>query len=316
MAMPALCGSTTADGRFPADFLPLLLWAEDANDLEFLTAYVSEAGYEHPAARIQFRGMTVQPATEADFQQWRRTGQQNVVVDDVFRSVPPNASRRELALSSPASASHVAFGAVTCSGILRLPVPDKFRARVGAQWSHAKPRYWLPANTELFHELSVAAVFERTNSYEAFLRGRSAGIGMLRRDGRGTMFDAVAKQASRIAAEARPLDTYPYLTSRSFPSARAGQFELPMSWVRFSLEETAPRGQMHCFRVAQTVRRSDGSLPWFTGVRVQLAGEQEMIFRLPAASALPIQGFAMFERDEFFLTGTVISLATAAGELQ
>ncbi|MET3845357.1 hypothetical protein [Bradyrhizobium sp. OAE829] len=70
---PNVCDRDVVKEPVPADFLPVVFWAPDAGNLEFLVAYLHERAYEQPVSKLKFHRATVTTATEADHQAWRET---------------------------------------------------------------------------------------------------------------------------------------------------------------------------------------------------------------------------------------------------
>ncbi|WP_354067307.1 hypothetical protein [Bradyrhizobium sp. OAE829] len=84
---PNVCDRDFAKEPIPADFLPVVFWAPDAGNLEFLVAYLHESAYEQPVSKLKFHRATITEATEADYRAWRETKWKDNIV--------PIGSRRE-----------------------------------------------------------------------------------------------------------------------------------------------------------------------------------------------------------------------------
>jgi hypothetical protein len=77
---PDACdGQTTANGKVPADFMPLIIVYDDADTLGFGTAYISDEAYESPLSVLKFGNATIEPATRAEFVEFRKNGTPNLV---------------------------------------------------------------------------------------------------------------------------------------------------------------------------------------------------------------------------------------------
>jgi hypothetical protein len=143
---PAVCDRDVAKNPIPADFLPIVFWAPDANNLEFFIAYLHERAYEQPLSKLKFQRATVVPATEAEYRDWRETiGRQNIV------PIGAAASEYEAGASffrgegffpegDPRNSSLVRL---ECHSYIRLPLPEFLRATLRKSWPVDRPQYWL-----------------------------------------------------------------------------------------------------------------------------------------------------------------------------
>ena len=143
---PNVCDRDVVREPVPADFLPVVFWAPDAGNLEFLVAYLHERAYEQPVSKLKFHRATVTTATEADHQAWRETKWKDNIVpigdrreDHVngrsyFRGdgfFPKGDPRNRAALR------------MSCRSFIRTPIPDVPRELVRRSWPGHQPRYWL-----------------------------------------------------------------------------------------------------------------------------------------------------------------------------
>ena len=69
---PNICGRKLDEQPMPADFLPVVLWAPDAADLEFMVAYLNEHAYLQRVSKLHFRKATFTEATRSDYETWRQ----------------------------------------------------------------------------------------------------------------------------------------------------------------------------------------------------------------------------------------------------
>ncbi len=82
-------GGTSTDGsgdyRRPhapavaADWLPIMVWYDRADDLSHGLAYVTRDAYEAPDAQLEFHGATVEHATRTDFERFLATAPENLM---------------------------------------------------------------------------------------------------------------------------------------------------------------------------------------------------------------------------------------------
>jgi hypothetical protein len=70
---PSICLRDLAKQPMPDDFLPVVFWAPDASNLEFMVAYLNEQAYDQPVSKLKFHKATFSTATQADYDTWRQT---------------------------------------------------------------------------------------------------------------------------------------------------------------------------------------------------------------------------------------------------
>jgi hypothetical protein len=146
---PKACnGETTANGKVQPDLLPVVIVYEDAATLTFGTAYISEDAYNSLLSVLTFGGATIEKATRADF--------------DTFRRMQPNLVKREsyhAALDSDAQLKQLGFSRSTrpfghlCQFYTRFLIPDAARPLVRAYWPEERPTYWRPPTDEAEHAI-------------------------------------------------------------------------------------------------------------------------------------------------------------------
>ncbi|MFM9939018.1 MAG: hypothetical protein ACKVP7_05935 [Hyphomicrobiaceae bacterium] len=145
---PDLCYSIDQAGqppkalaRFADDYLPLMFWGENADDLEEFTAYTAEIAYAHRAARMTRPKVRAMASTAAEHVAWQRTSAPNNILLSVPRDpfgsdfdlppVWPRGMPAPVAHSRDPSAGRD-VPPVICRGMMRLPLSDKHRELVRA----------------------------------------------------------------------------------------------------------------------------------------------------------------------------------------
>ena len=175
---PNVCDRDVAKEPIPADFLPVVFWAPDAGNLEFLVAYLHERAYEQPVSKLKFQRATITEATEADYKAWRETRWKDNIVpigdrrDDhvngwsYFRGegfFPKEDPRSKLLLRT------------FCYSFLRVPIPSDLQELIRAQWPPDRRDYWLLAWSTvrpiLFEENPNATQYWKRFLAEARRRG-------------------------------------------------------------------------------------------------------------------------------------------------
>lgn len=240
--------------RVPADFLPLVLWAEKAKDLEFLTAYTSEEGYEHPSSRLKLRSVRVSPATEDEYAAWSTSAPKNIVPDkDPFEGDASEIDYRFVPVAAGQDATAGKYGPIECRGLVRYPIPEAVRPMVKTLWPSNRPRFWTPMDWVANNFARIEGAVSQSPS-AAFRRFTEAGqYGLLRKNGGGSFY-SVGEIAGRLGSnpalppDALPLDAYPIDADFSFFYKRAGGVRTQRETVQVSLTNDAPRGQMYCCR--------------------------------------------------------------------
>jgi hypothetical protein len=140
---PRTCkGETTANGGVQPDLLPLIVVYDDAETLGFGIAYLSDDAYESPLSVLKFGGATIEAATRAEFEEFRRT-QKNIVTRATFFSHDAINLRQRMGLPIVA----VPFGN-DCDFYVRYRLPDELRAILRQHWPAEHPNYWIASTFE------------------------------------------------------------------------------------------------------------------------------------------------------------------------
>ncbi len=136
MYLPELCSSIEKVGlppkhfeHFPTEFLPLMLWAENADDLEEFTAYTAEVAYTHKNARMTRPKVRSATASAADHAAWQKTHARK----NVLLAVPPEpfgSDHEKYPTLWPAGVPKTLsnLSPVDCTGMIRLPLAPERHA--------------------------------------------------------------------------------------------------------------------------------------------------------------------------------------------
>lgn len=153
-------GRTTANGGVPADLTPFVTWYDDPNDMTTGWKYATEDAYRSPAATIEFKGASIESASRADFEAWKKEAVNGFRPLGLVRS-PYGFDFWQL---------HDDSVAVACFGVRKLPLPPSVREAAAAAWPDSRPQFW----TE------DAAVAEKPEAaeklHDAFFRARRDGV--------------------------------------------------------------------------------------------------------------------------------------------
>ena len=193
MHTPDLCYSIEQVGqppkavaRFAEDYLPLMFWGENADDLEEFTAYTAEAAYTHKKARMTRPKVRATVATAAEYAAWQKvSAAKNILLSvprDPFGSdydLPPvwpkgmpvpDFSKFGLTLTGEA------VPAVRCNGIMKLPLATGHQEFLRRR-KEPPTKYWvhgfyanIPQDAEVINEqLRVLSLYwSNDNVLEAY----------------------------------------------------------------------------------------------------------------------------------------------------
>jgi hypothetical protein len=140
--VPDACkGETTANGRVPTDFMPIMIVYDDANTLGFGTAYISDEAYDSPRSLMKFGTASVEQATRADFDEFRSKSEPNLVTRNQCHSAQP----RDIVEAMGLKKVYPAFGRL-CRSYSRALVPEALRDRVRKYWPSSQPTFWTIAD--------------------------------------------------------------------------------------------------------------------------------------------------------------------------
>jgi hypothetical protein len=135
---PNACqGETTANGRARPDLLPIVVVYDNADTLDFGTAYISDDAYDNALSVLKFGGATIETATRKDFDEFRRTQPNLVSRESYWSRAPDDVLKRMNIARASKQWAHI------CEGYKRFRIPDAARALVRLRWPEDHPEYWL-----------------------------------------------------------------------------------------------------------------------------------------------------------------------------
>ena len=183
---PDVCGfgkgeAYDLDKQVPPDFLPINFYAERADDLEFMTAYLSERAYDQLVSKLKFHKATVTQVSEADYETWKKNAPPNIVPEgsadqpDYYSffngQIFPEADYR---YGNP----------IECRSLTRRSIPAALRANVQALWPASHPSYWVPDQSSP----DLSKVHMNSVLIEPNDKGIVLGQGLRRPNGQGMLF--------------------------------------------------------------------------------------------------------------------------------
>ena len=184
---PDVChGETTENGHVPADFIPVMVVYDDADTLGFGTAYMVDEAYDSPLSLMKFGEASVEKATRAEFDDFRKNGQPNLVTREQYHSAQPQDVVEKMGLTK----IYPAFGR-SCWAYSRSLIPKEYRANVRKYWPAERPKYWMIPDYKSLAELREAfeeANFSRDDGGELkgigpWIGSEWPGYGMMHRSG-------------------------------------------------------------------------------------------------------------------------------------
>lgn len=159
---PDLCSEANRGlwDDLPKTFIPITVWFENAEELTFGLAYVSEDAYESPKSHLKFVSAKVEPATREDWEAWWANRPENMVRQDMIlpRVSAPRKDWERYYAFWPGKQ----YFADTCRGVIKLKLSEKTREKVRAHWPEDRPRYWAVKPKEAGSELRRYLLSEAT----------------------------------------------------------------------------------------------------------------------------------------------------------
>lgn len=297
------------DKRVPPDYLPIIFHAENADDLESMTAYFSERAYDQPFSKLKFDNATVKQVTEAEYDDWLKTAPPNIVPVGPRNGWDQNSFFNG-GIFPESDYRH--GNQIVCQSLRRYRIPEEMRAKVRAQWPVDRPTYWVSQMNpgELFDMLFspgtvlVGSRDDRLVPPGEFDNGLGGiGKGLRRRGGQGAILTGDPNDPNTGLADRMPVWN-DVVNSKRDP-------EQPIGSVRYFITTSngADQGFGACYRryapwsAAPKLRQSSDSSSKIY-IDGKLVGKRPTI----ALSTLDIGSFPLFERDEFLLGYSTLQL--------
>jgi hypothetical protein len=261
------CGRDFEKHPMSADYMPVLFWAPDAKNLEFMIAYLHEDAYTQPVSKLRFIKATMTNATREEYEAWRKTGwkknilplaskyQDNVRGVSFFREKPgvegetfwPAGDIRNLA--SP----------FNCYSMVRMKVPDELRDLVGRRWPSTKPNYWLLRQDQVQGGINSAAIVDAIRKLSVRSGGEdrsyegTAHHGFANTEG-VTRTTAAAKLPNPFGPDRSPrydaglMHRIPYRSEVGYPWASSQLTDTRVNTLTFDTVNGADNGFGYCYR--------------------------------------------------------------------
>jgi hypothetical protein len=317
---PNVCERDVTKNPVSADFLPLVLWAPDAGNLEFLVAYLHERAYEQSFSKLGFLRASIVPATEADYRAWLGSkAKENIVPlgDSAADHVGGASFFRGGGFFPKADPRNYPLVRMDCHSYLRLPLPEILRARLRELWPSGRPRYWLlddPVARALIGE-NLAAIREHVRAEglsdttdlvdDAAL---SSGVGIKRASGIGH----VAPPGRGAPGE---MSRIPYRVASGYPWAQKELVGRRTIDVHADTRGGADQGFAYCFRDLIQHYLRDPKTGEFAARAQRFFIDDELIGTTPDLR-VPAPSPAIAERDEYVWRYTRFPLTHELGRMR
>ncbi len=319
---PNACrGETTANGKVQPDLLPLAIVYENADTLSFGIAYLSEDAYEGPLSVLSFGGATIEKATRAEFDEFRRT-QTNLVKRELYYS-STNDDRMLKRLGLPRVPATWAFH---CAGYQRFLIPEDVKPLVRQRWPESHPQYWLMDDwrdvNEVYFAIRKNKQVKSDRESDVARSPIASELASIGSPDRGMSTRAGGGLISAPLHVYFPGAYYPSTTDfriDKWPDDRAG-------WARFVAQNGPPatttldfrngqsRGFAYCSVHSKTELPKDlnGKPTGYAGPRVIARVDgQDVVSKQPPGRAPQ----SIFERDEYEYRLFQFGLATHGGDV-
>ena len=140
--LPLICrGETTENGLIPADFLPGIIWFEKAGDRRFGIAHVSEDAFENPKGKLKFHGATVQRATQAEWEAFRKRAAGNEGFRERYYNIDLGGNDAQRIVASGGTDLEAGAGILSCFGAHRYELSAVARSQMRKYWPADRPRF-------------------------------------------------------------------------------------------------------------------------------------------------------------------------------
>lgn len=321
---PDACdGETTANGKVPADLLPLVVVYDDAETLGFGTAYLSEDAYDSPLSLLRFGGASIGPATRAEFAAFR-SSQPNVVTPTAYHNWSGRGSLEARGLEAVAVPM-----ARLCHTYVRFRLSEAARAQVRALWPAERPRYWWPTDygqlatidrQQVATDHDGAPMLPMESTYWAYDGSPDQGLATRSGDGQIRWVKGVLEYPPSFYPDGGPWGALPWPAD---PLARSHEIlaEGPRILTSIDFRGGATRGFAYCHN---TPGRMGWLFPDDADWRVHqkrppvVLIDGQRVADVPAGTAqFGLWGgpVIIFERDEFFFRYIQFGLGSLRGEV-
>ncbi|NOU06081.1 MAG: hypothetical protein HOO99_07855 [Hyphomicrobiaceae bacterium] len=267
---PGICGRDFKKYPIPEDYMPVLFWAPDAKNLEFMIAYLHEDAYAQPVSKLKFIKATIGEAERANYDVWRKTLWKRNIVPLADVAEEHSTGRSFFNPGDPPR--HILFGeddyrlsaydGLACYSMVRLRLPQILRDNVQQFWPTDKPNYWLLKRDQILDLIetpaaaaAIRAEMKSANEESTVPYMRARRIGFENRSG-------IARSRSRKNLVGGDFDNHvaqfglshriPYRSEFGYPWATTALRDTRKSTLSFDVAGGADQGFAYCYRNVAT----------------------------------------------------------------
>jgi len=262
---PLVCNSDFTRFPAPADYQPVIFWAPDAKNLEFMIAYLHEKAFDGPSSKLKFVSATLKHATRQEYDEWRKAiWPKNIVPladDDLSWNFNSNyfsgasQQRKRTAKATWFQSSDLRdYGPnLLCHSMVRLRAGPELSAFLRKNRPSDTNRFWALPNevqSKWYAESGKASIVFGTNPENGMTQMEPVGVfepstGVARSSGQGTLVPRHKFLAPQVASFGL-VHRVPVYTNTAYPAiAAAGAFPKHRDIIMGPL---ADAGTAYCYR--------------------------------------------------------------------
>lgn len=298
--VPDACrGETTENGEVPHDFLPGALWFDDATNLSFGIAYVTEDAYESPRSKLRFLGASIEPATRTDYEAFEPIAAKNLMDPrPLFAFMPlPSAEEVKRHLGDSRTLTKIWPG-LDCSAIRRLHLSDpNQRAVIAEYWPPSRPRFWMPTEAQLEEINKRIGIYNRVLADGREARAYSKlnyNVG----NGFPTRAQGGVLRSKHRAWDKLPPTVFPLRRDEGIPWLTRDFLTATTIHRNIDLAEGQNQGFAYCYA---DIAGQDLGVPAYSNGKFETRVDGHPIFGEELDSRTPRgRPWPFFERDEYF----------------
>ena len=128
------------------NFMPMVVVFENADELGFGTAYISEDAYDVPDSELKFVAASVETASREEFDDFRANGPPNLVRRETYHaSNLSDENAKALGIPPIRPLDELPGLGFYCTAYAHFKIDDKAAKALNKYWPQDKPRFWEPA---------------------------------------------------------------------------------------------------------------------------------------------------------------------------
>jgi hypothetical protein len=329
-------GMTTDNGKVPADYLPPILWYENADDLSLGYLYLTDDAYEGKRSKLKFIKASVHRATRDEFEAWRKT-------DDAKNLIKPerqpflNDLRKieyKQKLQPEFEKDPRLFWQYTaidqCYAIRRMPMHPALQAYIRSIRPAGSGKYWSVSyseNAQLMSKIKTMFIHigqqgwdqpPKPNSGDPLLDAipakpfngygwRQYGLpegytskGYARRNGVG--YKSLEGSPPHVMAE-----TYPLISNTGAPWIKEGFLKVQQIILTVPVDDESWKGFAACYEAHDPLREAIYKNLEYNKMELFRFGRHEMPFEIQARG-FSLEERYIFEDDQYMLIAFTFTL--------